>query len=128
MLEHFNYRHSSLRMKVECAFGQLKKRWKVLKTMPQMLPKYQMSIIVSCFTLYNFIRMYKLDIPIVQHDAVIGRTNTNLDDKDRMSLMSKVRMDIAKAIWKDNNPEEHEDGVSQNDNEEEHMEVDDPNN
>ncbi|XP_074284106.1 uncharacterized protein LOC141608662 [Silene latifolia] len=100
----------------------------VLKTMPQMLPKYQMSIIVSCFTLHNFIRMHKLGIPIVQHDAVIGRTDTNLDDKDRMSLMSKVRMDIAKAIWKDNNPEEHEDGVSQNDNEEEHMEVDDPNN
>ncbi|XP_074266091.1 uncharacterized protein LOC141588554 [Silene latifolia] len=82
MLEHFNYRHSSLRMKVECAFGQLKKRWKVLKTMPQMLPKYQMSIIVSCFTLHNFIRMHKLGIPIVQHDAVIGRTDTNLDDKD----------------------------------------------
>ncbi|XP_074313991.1 uncharacterized protein LOC141649195 [Silene latifolia] len=128
MVEHFNYRHSSLRMKVECSFGQLKKRWKVLKTMPQMLPKYQMSIIVSCFTLHNFIRMHKLGMPIVQHDAVIGRTDTNLDDKDRMSLMSKVRMDIAEAIWKDNNPEEHEDGVPQNDNEEEHMEVDDPNN
>ncbi|KAL6515134.1 hypothetical protein OROHE_018766 [Orobanche hederae] len=38
--EQFNYRHSSLRTTIERAFGQLKKRWKVLYAMPQMEDKY----------------------------------------------------------------------------------------
>ncbi|KAL6549965.1 hypothetical protein OROMI_020453 [Orobanche minor] len=35
MSEQFNYRHSSLQTTVERAFGQLKKRWKILYVMPQ---------------------------------------------------------------------------------------------
>ncbi|KAL6586451.1 hypothetical protein OROMI_001439 [Orobanche minor] len=41
MSEQFNYRHSSLRTTIERAFGQLKKRWKLLYVMPQMQDKYQ---------------------------------------------------------------------------------------
>lgn len=116
MLEHFNYRHSSLRMKVECAFGQLKKRWKVLKVMPQMSHKYQMSIIVSTFTLHNFIRMHTLGIPIVQYDLNIqGTTDSGMFEKKRKGAMHKVRNNIVKDIWRGNGF----DDVSENENEDE---------
>ena len=76
--EHFNHLHSSLRMKVECSFGHLKKMWKILTNMPQASMKSQMSIIVSTFTLHNFVRMHTLGIPIRQHDAQQGVTDSHM--------------------------------------------------
>lgn len=102
--EHFNYRHSSLRMRVEQGFGQLKKRWKVLYVMPQMSKKYQLSIIVSAFTLHNFILMHKFGIPIIQHGVVEGTTDTNMADSKRIKQMKKIRDQIVKQIWLDNRP------------------------
>jgi hypothetical protein len=122
--EHFNYRHSSLRMKVEMSFGQLKKRWKVLYVMPQMSKKYQMSIIVSTFTLHNFIRMHKLGIPIIQHPASQGTTDSGMSEDSRMEAMSKVRNNIAKQIWRANRPHGEDEEVQENGDEMEHMDED----
>uniref|UniRef100_A0A803MGH7 DDE Tnp4 domain-containing protein n=1 Tax=Chenopodium quinoa TaxID=63459 RepID=A0A803MGH7_CHEQI len=65
-LEHYNYRHSSLRSTIERCFGVLKKKWKILKMMPPMDEAFQLSIIVATFTLHNFIRLYELGIPILR--------------------------------------------------------------
>ena len=99
MEEHFNYRHSSLRMKVECSFGQLKKRWKILYNMPQMDKQYQMSVIVSTFTLHNFIRMHKLGIPVAQHEDSNGEAYAHMFDENRKLAMTAVRNSIAQKIW-----------------------------
>ncbi|XP_065864427.1 uncharacterized protein [Euphorbia lathyris] len=100
MEEHYNHLHSSLRMKVEMAFGQLKKRWKVLHNMPQMSKKYQMSIIVSTFTLHNFIRLSMLGIPIIQHGPnVNGIVDSDMFNIDRKDAMLAVRNGIAQQIW-----------------------------
>lgn len=116
MEEHYNHRHSSLRMKVEMAFGQLKKRWKVLHNMPQMSKRYQMAIIVSTFTLHNFIRMCTIGIPIVQHGPnVHARVDSDMFNIDRKNAMSAVRNVIAQQLWQSQSAEqevrvENEDG------------------
>ncbi|KAL2935632.1 Protein ALP1-like [Bienertia sinuspersici] len=101
--EHFNHLHSSLRMKVECSFGQLKKRWQILNhNMPQTSLKWQMAIIVvSCFTLHNFIRMQELGIPIVEHNEDYdGVADTNLLDETRKRRMHAKRNRIARQLWR----------------------------
>ncbi|KAL6512378.1 hypothetical protein OROHE_019990 [Orobanche hederae] len=97
--EQFNYRHSSLRTTIERAFGQLKKRWKVLFVMPQMEDKYQIYVIVSTFTLHNFMRMCKLGIPVLEHDVVEGGVDNNLLNPSRKEAMNKLRKEITSGIW-----------------------------
>jgi hypothetical protein len=97
--EHFNKRHSSLRMKIEGAFGQLKSTWKVLKRMPQMEDRHQMSIVVACFTLHHFIRMQELGIPILQHGPTQGASDVTMFDEHRKRAMAEVREGIAEQIW-----------------------------
>ena len=61
--EQSNYRHSSCRNVIERVFAVVKYRWKVLRSMPQMKAEAQLKIIIACFTLHNFIRLYDLGIP-----------------------------------------------------------------
>ncbi|KAL6533678.1 hypothetical protein OROHE_013511 [Orobanche hederae] len=98
--EQFNYRHSSLQTTVERAFGQLKKRWKLLYVMPQMEEKFQVYVIVAAFTLHNFMRMCKLGIPVVEHGVVQGRADSDLLNLSRKEAMNKLRNKIALRIWR----------------------------
>ncbi|KAL6525503.1 hypothetical protein OROHE_015810 [Orobanche hederae] len=98
--EQFNYRHSTLRTTIERAFGQLKKRWKVLYVMPQMEDKYQIYVIVSTFTLHNFMRMCKLGIPLLEHDVVEGGVDNDLLNPSRKEAMNKLRKEITLRIWR----------------------------
>ncbi|KAL6523985.1 hypothetical protein OROMI_031080 [Orobanche minor] len=73
MSEQFNYRHSSLRTTVERAFGNLKKRWKILYTRPQM----------------------------EEHDInVQGRVDSDLLNPTRKEAMNNVRKEITLRIWR----------------------------
>ncbi|KAL6575043.1 hypothetical protein OROMI_012328 [Orobanche minor] len=96
--EQFNYRHSSLRTTVEKAFGQLKKKWKVLFVMPQMEDKYQIYVIVSTFTLHNFMLMCKLGIPVLEHDIFEGGVDNDLLNPSRKESMNKLRKEITLQI------------------------------
>ncbi|KAL6514240.1 hypothetical protein OROHE_019227 [Orobanche hederae] len=98
--EQFNYRHSSLRTTIERGFGQLEKRWKVLYVMPQMEDKYQIYVIVSTFTLQNFMRMCKLGIPVLEHDVVEGGVDNDLLNPSRKEAMNKLRKEITLRIWR----------------------------
>ncbi|KAL6581090.1 hypothetical protein OROMI_007013 [Orobanche minor] len=100
MSEQFNYRHPSSRTTIERVFGNLKKRWKILYTMPQMEDTYQVYVIVPTFTLHNSIRMCKLGIPISEHDVNIqGRVDNDLLNTIRKEAMNKVRKEITLRIW-----------------------------
>ena len=68
--------------------------------MPQMPKKYQMSIIVSTFTLHNFIRMHELGIPVPRNEEDNeGRVDINMFDANRKRAMNALRDSIAQQIW-----------------------------
>ena len=54
--EKYNHAHSKLRNVIERAFGVLKARFPILKTMPRFPLVTQRNIDISCFALHNFIR------------------------------------------------------------------------
>ncbi|XP_048498665.2 protein ALP1-like [Beta vulgaris subsp. vulgaris] len=54
--EAFNRSHSSLRSCIERSFGVLKKRWKILRQMPQFSINTQIDVIMATFALHNYIR------------------------------------------------------------------------
>lgn len=99
MLENFNYRHSSLRTSIERCFGLIKKRWKILHNMPHMDIKYQLAIIVSAFTLHNFIRLHELGISISEGVNVEPRSVSDMFDENRKTHMDGVQQQIAQEIW-----------------------------
>jgi len=51
----FNYRLSRARRTVECAFGLLANKWRVLHTTILVSPKFVNDIVKSCCVLYNFV-------------------------------------------------------------------------
>lgn len=52
----FNYRLSRARRMVECAFGVLANKWRVLHTPIQVEPDFTDDIIKACCVLHNFVR------------------------------------------------------------------------
>ena len=56
MEELFNYRHAQLRCSVERAFGQLKNKFRILKSIPNYGLSTSNRIIVACMALHNFIK------------------------------------------------------------------------
>ncbi|XP_025194756.1 protein ALP1-like isoform X2 [Melanaphis sacchari] len=52
----FNYRLSRARRTVECAFGVLANKWRVLHTAIQVEPDFTDDIIKACCILHNFVR------------------------------------------------------------------------
>ncbi|XP_057518401.1 uncharacterized protein LOC130799316 [Amaranthus tricolor] len=99
MLEHFNYRQSSLRTTIERCFGMLKNQWKILKNMPSMKIKYQLAIMVSTFTLHNFIRLHQLGIQISSGVNIEPRSDTNMFHTERKNEMDRIQLNIANDIW-----------------------------
>lgn len=52
----FNYRLSRARRTVECAFGVLANKWRVLHTPIQVEPEFIDIIVKACCILHNFVR------------------------------------------------------------------------
>uniref|UniRef100_A0A803LJR5 DDE Tnp4 domain-containing protein n=1 Tax=Chenopodium quinoa TaxID=63459 RepID=A0A803LJR5_CHEQI len=99
ILELFNYLHSSLRTTIERCFGQLKSRRKILTMMPNMDTKHQLAFMVAIFTLHNFIRLHKLDIPIDSGIEIEPIADYDLFNENRKAVMNEVQLNIAKEIW-----------------------------
>ncbi|PKU67252.1 hypothetical protein MA16_Dca015981 [Dendrobium catenatum] len=57
--EVFNRRHSSLRSVIERAFGVWKKKWRILRDMPNYYFKKQRLIVVATMALHNYIRRHQ---------------------------------------------------------------------
>ncbi|XP_062028918.1 uncharacterized protein LOC133744908 [Rosa rugosa] len=56
--EVFNYVHSSLRSVIERTFGVWKKKWKILRDMPNYPFDKQVKIIIATMALHNYIRRH----------------------------------------------------------------------
>ena len=108
--EAFNRAHSSLRSCIERCFGVLKKRWKLLATMPCYPDYTQVDIHIACFALHNFIRLYSGYDDLSEDEEDMGTTseeggeeeamtNGNGNGNDNGIGMTDVRDRIASAIW-----------------------------
>lgn len=52
----YNYRHSRARRVVECSFGILSNKWRVLQTCISVHPEFVNTIVQCCCVLHNFVR------------------------------------------------------------------------
>ena len=58
----FNFEHSSLRINIECAFGQLIRRWGILWRPLEMEFRRRSGVIGCCMRLHNFCINSRIDI------------------------------------------------------------------
>ncbi|OQR80927.1 hypothetical protein ACHHYP_16994 [Achlya hypogyna] len=66
----FNFKMSSTRMPVECAFGRLKERFRILKTvMNEQTLKQTVRLVMSCFVLHNMLLHAQDDMYDIPDDA-----------------------------------------------------------
>lgn len=102
--EGFNRIHSSLRTTIERCFGVLKKRWKVLKSMPSYTVETQVDVIIACFALHNFVLAHKIH-DTVEDEEEPPEPNKPYDSRERYHTkntsqgMGGLRDNIARAIW-----------------------------
>ncbi|XP_076949461.1 uncharacterized protein LOC143622107 [Bidens hawaiensis] len=112
MQEAFNRSHSSLRSYIERSFGILKKRFKILGTMPKYSVKTQIDVIMATFALHNYTRNSQEDIMFTTmeqhpnyipqdelHDVSNHDTSTSGLFKGTTNEMKHVRNNIATLIW-----------------------------
>ncbi|KAL6496248.1 hypothetical protein OROGR_029506 [Orobanche gracilis] len=66
--------------------------------MPQMGDKYQLHVMVAAFTLHNFMRMCKPGIPLVKHNVVQGKVDSDLLNVSRKNTKNMLRHEIALMI------------------------------
>ena len=114
--EKFNHAHAKLRNVIERAFGVLKTRFPILKSMAPFPLVTQRNITVACFALHNFIRKEGLsDELFTQYDqpnVPFGNDHENIDVDDPQDevgardtasdreYMTRLRDDIAEQLMR----------------------------
>ena len=79
--DHYNYFHSSSRIYVECAFGEIDRRWGILwKPLEGSLYCHQYTI-DSCLRLHNHIVDYRMEMK--KNNVTIQKENDELDVEGR---------------------------------------------
>lgn len=76
----FNFRLTQLRVEVERAFGRLKGRWHILKSIP--LPSEQAAeVVAACKALHNFLQIHNGNDCLEEWTAEIYAEEQQLDDE-----------------------------------------------
>lgn len=111
--ECFNSRHSSCRNVIERAFGVLKSRFHILKSIPYHPLRRQKLIHIACCALHNFIRQeYRVDTLFTQYGREGMELSYEIDtinvvqegvlvDMSQQQKMNIVRETIANQLWVD---------------------------
>ncbi len=77
--QRYNTAHSRTRIKVECAFGSLKNRFRIFKSpLNQKTQKRQSHVIIACLVLHNIL----IDIGDGYASGTITHNNDSDDDGD----------------------------------------------
>ncbi|CAI7862969.1 unnamed protein product [Closterium sp. NIES-53] len=105
--ELFNRTHSCMRSHVECAFGQVKARFPILKLMRPYSFALQCDIVIACFVLHNFIKLrggsdfvYDTRTEDEHESNAVGDSNTPSRGARQQALIGHQRRDnIATALW-----------------------------
>ncbi|XP_024311468.1 protein ALP1-like [Brachypodium distachyon] len=101
--ELFNFRHSSLRVTVERAFGSLKRRFKILDdATPFFRFPTQVDIVVACCIIHNWVLGDEIDEYIIPEDEWPPNINyasssSGLAQED--AYMVNFRQGIADQMW-----------------------------
>ncbi|XP_057310515.1 putative nuclease HARBI1 [Hydractinia symbiolongicarpus] len=79
----FNQMLRSARNQIECAFGRLKARWRILNHAMDLQVKHVPNAILACFALHNFCEIEKsfVDPKVVEELALKDRSLVNTVDK-----------------------------------------------
>ncbi|XP_020242829.1 uncharacterized protein LOC109846257 [Asparagus officinalis] len=85
--ELFNLRHSSLRSKIECTFGILKNRFKILAGKPNYPFPTQVDIVLACTVLHNFIALEDPDDDILNENVEIDEDTGEETNEDESNVM-----------------------------------------
>ncbi|XP_028099395.1 putative nuclease HARBI1 [Camellia sinensis] len=111
--ELFNHQHSSLRNVIERTFGVLKKRFPILRSMPNYKSTRQGSIVIACCVVHNWIRLHAAMDPFfmeadnemaaeaeAEADGLVGDQADYVDmSQHGLTSQSNVRDAIATAMW-----------------------------
>lgn len=116
MQELFNYRHSKLRSKIECAFATLKNRWCILEEKKFHDFPTQVDIVLACCLLHNYIlTVDPNDTLIVQDGESVNpqvveeelfdyeqfTQDTQQSQRNAKRDWEEKRDDIARRMWED---------------------------
>ena len=88
----FNNSLRTVRNQVECAFGRLKARWRILNRAVDIDLEFAVSMIYSCFILHNFCEKNKEDIKDQSHYDATLEDDLNYNNEDIETAMI-VNMD-----------------------------------
>ncbi|KAL7259570.1 hypothetical protein ACSBR1_005456 [Camellia fascicularis] len=109
--ELFNHRHSSLRNVIERTFGVLKKRFPILRSMPNYKSTKQDPLVIAYCVLHNWICLHVDMDPFfmeadnemaaeVEANRLVGDQADYVDvSQHRLTYQSNFRDAIATAIW-----------------------------
>ena len=101
----FNQILRSARNQIECAFGRLKARWRMLMRPLDVPTQFLPEIIYACFVLHNFCEINKADVDISLVTQIVGEERKHLQKIDKLNSYQtnsgcKVR-DTLKDYFKD---------------------------
>ena len=114
--ELFNLRHSSLRNAIKRIFSILKRRFKILNTLPEYSIDIQVKLILALIALYNFIRIHVYK-DVFEEDELYAKIIKGLKDEHKASdkyrdkeiikglfggfitEINEIRDTIAKQMW-----------------------------
>ncbi|KAL7199587.1 hypothetical protein ACSBR2_021807 [Camellia fascicularis] len=109
--ELFNHRHSSLRNVIERTFGVLKKRFPILRSVPNYKSTRQGPLMIACCVVHNWIRLHVAMDPFfmeadnemtaeAEADGLVGDQADYVDmSQHGLMYQSNVRDAIATALW-----------------------------
>ena len=111
--ELFNHRHSSLRNVIERTFGVLKKRFPILRSMPNYKSTRQGPLVIACCVVHNWISLHAAMDPLfmdadnemaaeaeAEADELVGNQADYVDmSQHGLTYQSNIRDAIATAMW-----------------------------
>lgn len=87
----------SARNQIECAFGRLKARWRILLRPMDIPVGHLPNVIFACFVLHNFCEREKVDVDQHVVERVIQEERSKIKP-DRYSYNTPMRTKVRKAI------------------------------
>ena len=97
----FNQMLRSARNQIECAFGRLKARWRILNRPIDLDVKYIPNVILTCFALHNFCEKNKSSVDINIADSIIENENCVPNKTDKINSYSTTAGAMVRDIITD---------------------------
>ncbi|KAL8464622.1 hypothetical protein ACS0TY_034211 [Phlomoides rotata] len=105
--DHFNMRHTRARNVIERAFGVLKMRFGILRSVAYYPVKTQVRLIMACFLLHNFIRSmmpvnpYEVMLDVVSSDEDVDEVepNNNIDGVESTPEWNLMREELSISMF-----------------------------